>query len=158
VPSSGQYYICKRSSASLEESTNLGHVVAKADGGHGDEDKVEGLEEGPLLPEAEEEGADQNVDDQNDERHRHGQVELVVDAEVAGGRCRRLRPRHPQQLLQLRAVLRRLHAVHAHLRIGANLAGLFLEARNVIHHLHPAHHVLKNQHILGNEFEDFLNL
>lgn len=57
----------------------LGHEVSETDGGHGYEDEVERLEESPSLLDAEHNGADDYVPDEHDERHGHGQVELVVN-------------------------------------------------------------------------------
>lgn len=62
----------------------LGHEVSETDGGHGYEDEVKRLEESPSLLHAEHDGANDDVPDEHDERHGHGQVELVVDGEHAG--------------------------------------------------------------------------
>ena len=49
--------------------TYLRHEVSKSDRGHGNEDKVEGLEEPPFLPGPVYDGPHEDVDQQDDDGH-----------------------------------------------------------------------------------------
>lgn len=125
---------------------HLRHDITEADGAHGDEDKVEALEEAPGLPDVEDSGSTQDVDEENEDGDGDGEVELIVDS--VGGECRgagwvpggevraqgwlcgwvvevgwQVFQRHPRGQLR-----------------GSP------ERRDIVHHLHPFHHLLQPCH------------
>lgn len=116
---------------------HLRHDIAKANCAHGDEDKVEALEEAPRLPDIENGGSTQDVDEENEDGNGDWEVELVVNGVsgecrgcgwVPGGEVRaqglgwqgwQVFQRHPRRQLR-----------------GSP------ERRDVVHHLHSFHHLL----------------
>lgn len=77
--------------------TYLWDEVSKSDCGHGNEDKIEGLEEPPVLPGPVYDGSHEDVDEQYDDRNGDGEVEFVINFEGAeGGGSRRFVPVYRQ--------------------------------------------------------------
>lgn len=101
--------------------------ISKSDCRHGYENEIERFEKSPSFLDAEHDGSDYDVHDQHDERHRNGQVELVVDRVHAKGRGARRSRR--------KSGLTVWHATE-HVAWSPEL-------RNVVHHLYAFHDFLE---------------